>query len=85
MTAELAADLADVKSVRLPFTCGALVWPAFCDAVAYGRAHGCNIQLYRGGGWLARRGWIVATGLREHVDRFIAVLGRTCAATEGAP
>lgn len=70
------ADLAggegrDIGTLRWQYTASILILGDLEDLIAYGRAMGLEVQDYRGGGWLVKRGWIVATGERRHLRKLL--------------
>lgn len=70
------ADLAvgrddDFGTLRWQYTAPLLVLGDLEDLIAYGRSIGLGIQDHRGGGWLVKRGWIVAKGERARLRRLL--------------
>lgn len=57
-------------TIRFPYEEGILAGGRLADAVAYGRFIGLDVHLYRGGGWLVRRGYVVAMGPEYALYRF---------------
>lgn len=68
--ADLAAgDALDIGTLRWQYTAPILIIGELEDLIAYGRALGLEIQDHRGGGWLVKRGWIVAKGERRSLRK----------------
>lgn len=80
----LARDLladgspSDTGTIRFPYSAGVLATGDVADLVAYGRSLGLTVEHHKGGGWLIRRGWIVAKGHRHAlstwIDRVITII-----------
>jgi len=60
---------------------GRLVYGAFQDVLAYGRALGLDVQFHRGGGVLAVHGYVVARGRWVDMRRFLIALSNLIEAT----
>lgn len=54
----------DTGTLRFRYS-ALLAGDRLAEVVAYGRALGLVVDDHRGGGWLVRRGWIVAKGRRR--------------------
>lgn len=58
-------------AIRFPYAAGLFARGAVLDAVAYGRALGLDVQIYKGSGWLVQRGYLVAKGPGSLLYRFV--------------
>lgn len=63
-----------LRRIKAPYAVGLLARAEVQRWVAYGRSLGLQVENHHDGGWLTRRGWIVATGPDFAMQRYRAYL-----------